>query len=114
MNVIGAIEAGLRSIELERIRRKQPGNLDAYDRVLQALPFIYSVMPEGSAPAIPLLERALSPKRPAGRLSNLSGTFQVLVGRSGSIGKCRSFAQNHNGSDEKPPGEGRFLRYFGD
>jgi tetratricopeptide (TPR) repeat protein len=60
MNVIGAIEPGLRSIELERVRRKQPGNLDAYDLVLQALPFIYSLMPEGSAPAIPLLERALS------------------------------------------------------
>jgi TolB-like protein len=60
MNVIGAIEPGLRTIELERVRRKQPGNLDAYDLVLQALPFIYSLMPEGSAPAIPLLEKALS------------------------------------------------------
>jgi TolB-like protein/Tfp pilus assembly protein PilF len=59
MNVIGAIEPGLRNIELERVRRKQPGNFDAYDLVLQALPYIYSLMPEGSAPAIPLLERAL-------------------------------------------------------
>ncbi len=60
MDVVGAIEPGLRNIELERIRRKAPANFDAYDLVLQALPFIYSLMPDGSAPAIPLLERALS------------------------------------------------------
>jgi TolB-like protein len=59
MNVVGAIEPGLRSIELERVKRKRPENLDAYDLVLQALPFIYSLMPSGSAPAIPLLEKAI-------------------------------------------------------
>ena len=60
MKVIGAIEPGLRSIELKRVKRKPPENFDAYDLVLQALPYIYSLMPEGSAPAIPLLEAALS------------------------------------------------------
>ena len=59
MNVVGAIEPGLRGIELDRIKRKRPENLDAYDLVLQALPFIYKLMPEGSAPAIPLLQKAL-------------------------------------------------------
>lgn len=59
MSVVGAIEPGLRKIEMERVRRKQPENLDAYDLVLRALPYIYKLMPEGSAPALPLLERAL-------------------------------------------------------
>lgn len=59
MNVVGAIEPGLRTIELGRIKRKRPESLDAYDLVLQALPFIYKLMPEGSAPAIPLLQKAL-------------------------------------------------------
>jgi len=59
MNVVGAIEPGLRSVELQRVKRKHPGNLDAYDLVLQALPFIYSLMPETSGPAIPLLQKAL-------------------------------------------------------
>jgi TolB-like protein/Tfp pilus assembly protein PilF len=59
MSVVGAIEPGLRKIEVERVKRKPPESLDAYDLVLRALPFIYKLMPEGSAPAIPLLERAL-------------------------------------------------------
>src|SRR5690349_17202413 len=59
MHVVGAIEPGLRTIELERIKRKPPENLDAYDLVLRALPFVYSLMPDHSAAAIPLLERAL-------------------------------------------------------
>ena len=53
MSVVGAIEPGLRKIEVERIKRKRPDSLDAYDLVLRALPFIYKLMPEGSAPAIP-------------------------------------------------------------
>src|SRR6266705_1182473 len=59
MSVIGAIEPGLRKIEIERVKRKRPDSLDAYDLVLQALPFIYKLMPESSAPAIPLLQKAL-------------------------------------------------------
>ena len=58
-NVVGAIEPGLREIERGRINRKRPESLEAYDFVLQALPFIYKLMPEGSAPAIPLLQKAL-------------------------------------------------------
>ena len=57
--VIGAIEPGLRKSEVERVRRKRPGTLDAYDLVLRALPYLYKLMPEASAPAIPLLEKAL-------------------------------------------------------
>src|SRR6266513_404895 len=59
ISVVGAIEPSLRRLEVERVKRKQPESLDAYDLVLRALPFIYKLMPEGSAPAIPLLRKAL-------------------------------------------------------
>lgn len=59
LSVIGAIEPSLRKAEIERIKRKRPDSLDAYDLVLQALPFLYSGMPGGVATAIPLLEKAL-------------------------------------------------------
>ncbi|WP_213959238.1 winged helix-turn-helix domain-containing protein [Variovorax sp. dw_954] len=58
-SILGAIEPGLRRSEIERIRRKRPGDLDAYDLVLRALPHVYTLMPEGCAPAMPLLQRAL-------------------------------------------------------
>jgi TolB-like protein/Tfp pilus assembly protein PilF len=57
--VLGAIEPGLRRSEIERIRRKRPEDLDAYDLVLRALPHVYKLMPDDCAPAIPLLRRAL-------------------------------------------------------
>ena len=46
MSVIGAIEPGLRKVEIDRVRRKRPDSLDAYDLVLQALPFVYNMMPD--------------------------------------------------------------------
>jgi TolB-like protein len=59
VSVVGAIEPSLRKAEIERIKRKRPNSLDAYDLVLRALPFLYSAMPGGVATAIPLLEKAL-------------------------------------------------------
>ena len=38
MNVVGAIEPSLRQAEIERVKRKRPDNLDAYDLVLRAMP----------------------------------------------------------------------------
>lgn len=58
-SVVGAIEPNLRKVEIERIKRKRPDSLDAYDLVLRALPFVYNMMPNGAAAAIPLLEKAL-------------------------------------------------------
>jgi TolB-like protein/class 3 adenylate cyclase len=45
LNVIGAIEPTLRDAEIERVKRKRPDNLDAYDLVLQAIPRVYVAMP---------------------------------------------------------------------
>jgi TolB-like protein len=57
--VVGAIEPSLRQAEVERVRRKRPGNLAAYDLVLRAQPDVYSGMPEPSAQALGLLQRAI-------------------------------------------------------
>jgi TolB-like protein len=59
LSVVGAIEPNLRLAEVERAKRKRPDSLDAYDLVLQALPDVYSRMPEQSQRALRLLERAL-------------------------------------------------------
>jgi TolB-like protein/Tfp pilus assembly protein PilF len=58
MSVVGAIEPQLRKIEIERIKRKRPNNLDAYDLLLRAHS-IHDLTPEAAAKTIPLLENAL-------------------------------------------------------
>ena len=47
MNVVAAIEPSLRQAEIERVKRKRPDSLDAYDLVLRALPHVYTAMPDG-------------------------------------------------------------------
>lgn len=59
MNVIGAIEPNLRKAEIERVRRKRPDSLDAYDLVLRAMPSAYGHIAQDALTAIPLLEKAL-------------------------------------------------------
>jgi TolB-like protein len=45
LNVVGGIEPSLRRAEVERVKRKRPDSLDAYDLVLQAQPDVNSGMP---------------------------------------------------------------------
>jgi adenylate cyclase len=59
MSVVAAIEPSLRQAEIERVKRKRPENLDAYDLALRAIPHVYPAMPDGAAMALPLLERAI-------------------------------------------------------
>jgi TolB-like protein len=59
LNVVGAIEPSLRRAEVERVKRKRPDSLDAYDLVLRTQPDVYSGMPERVTKALVLLERAL-------------------------------------------------------
>lgn len=59
INVVSAIEPNLKRAEIERVRRRRPGNLEAYDLVLRAQPFAHSHLAEEAAIAIPLLQRAL-------------------------------------------------------
>jgi TolB-like protein len=58
--VVGAIEPSLRRAEVERIRRKRPESLDAYELVLRAQPDVDSGMPDRAAIALPQLHRALA------------------------------------------------------
>ncbi len=60
LSVVGAIEPSLRLAEIERVKRKRSDSLDAYDLVLQAQPEVYSRLPELSAKALVLLEKALA------------------------------------------------------
>ncbi len=60
ISVVAAIEPSLRQAEIERVKRKRPDNLDAYDLVLRAIPHVYPAMPDGAAKALPLLESALN------------------------------------------------------
>ena len=57
--VVGATEPSLRTAEIERVKRKRPDNLDAYDLVLRAIACDMA-MPQGAAQAIPFLQRALA------------------------------------------------------
>jgi adenylate cyclase len=59
-SVVGAIEPNLRQAEIERVKRKRPESLDAYDLALRATPFVETAMPDGASQALPLLERALA------------------------------------------------------
>jgi TolB-like protein len=60
LSVVGAIEPSLRDAEIERVKRKRPDSLDAYDLVLRAIPHVYVAMPEEAAKAVPLLEKSLT------------------------------------------------------
>ena len=59
-SVVGAMEPGLRRVEIERVKRKRPDSLDAYDLVLRSQHDVYSGMPEQVNAALVLLERALA------------------------------------------------------
>ena len=60
ISVVAAIEPNLRRAEIERVRRKRPDSLDAYDLLLRALPDVYAYMPQGAAKGLPLLDQALA------------------------------------------------------
>ncbi len=60
VSVVGAIEPSLRRTEAERVRRKRPDSLDAYELVLQSQPDVFSGMPRRSEAALLRLERALA------------------------------------------------------
>jgi len=60
LSVVGAIAPSLRRAEVNRVKRKRPDSLDAYDLVLQAQPDVDSGMPEQVKKALALLERAIA------------------------------------------------------
>jgi TolB-like protein/Tfp pilus assembly protein PilF len=84
LSVVGAIEPSLRDAEIERVGRKRPDSLDAYDLVLRAFPHAYVAMPEEAAKALPLLEQALKlDPSYAGAHAMIAWCHQVLFMRAG-------------------------------
>jgi TolB-like protein len=60
LDVVGAIQPSLLEAEIERVKRKRPENINAYDLVLRAIPYVFLSMPAGAMEAMPLLEKALA------------------------------------------------------
>lgn len=60
LSTVGAIAPSVRKAEIERVRRKRPESLDAYDLVLQAQPDVDSGMPAQVTRALGLLKRAIA------------------------------------------------------
>ena len=58
--VVGALEPGLQRAEIERVRRKRPDSLDAYELVLKAQPDVDAGMPMQVKQALVHLERSLA------------------------------------------------------
>lgn len=96
MSVIGAIEPNLRKAEIERVKRKRPDSLAAYDLLLRSLPSIYDMMPEGAGAAIPLLTQALKLEPEyAGAHAFLAWCFHFRYSRGGLREEDRAAAIQH-------------------
>jgi TolB-like protein/Tfp pilus assembly protein PilF len=96
LSVIGAIEPNLREAEIERVKRKRPDSLDAYDLVLRAIPRVYTAMPEDAVKGIPLLERALALQADyAGAHGLLAWCHETLFVRAGQREENRVAAIRH-------------------
>jgi TolB-like protein/Flp pilus assembly protein TadD len=96
LSVVGAIEPTLRKAEVERIKRKRPGSLDAYDLVLLAAPHINPGMIERTTDAISLLERALAiePEYAVAH-GHMADAHQVLFFQAGMRNENREAAVRH-------------------
>lgn len=57
--VVSAIAPTIRSVEIERARRKRPDSMEAYDYVMRALPQVWALTREGSLEALRLSRRAI-------------------------------------------------------
>jgi TolB-like protein len=96
LSVIGAIEPSLRAAETDRVKRKRPESLGAYDLVLRAMPHVFVAMPEEASKALPLLERALvlEPDYAAAH-AYLAWCHEILFVRAGHKDENRSAAIRH-------------------
>ena len=96
MSVVAAIEPSLRQAEAERVKRKRPDNLDAYDLVLRAMPEVYAAMPDNAARGLPLVERALA-LEPDYALAHgfAAWCHEILFLRGGACEENRLAAASH-------------------
>ncbi|WP_376706188.1 winged helix-turn-helix domain-containing tetratricopeptide repeat protein (plasmid) [Mesorhizobium sp. ISC25] len=96
VSVVAAIEPNLRRAEIERVRRKRPDSLDAYDLLLRALPDVYTFMPQGAAKGLPLLDQALAIEPTYSLVHGFaSWAHQTIFIRGGMLAEHREKASRH-------------------
>jgi len=96
LSAVGAIEPSLRDAEIERVKRKRPDNLGAYDLVLRALPHAYAAMPNEARIAVSLLERALALEPDYGLAHGyLSLCYEIVFARGGHDAEIAAAAVRH-------------------
>jgi TolB-like protein len=93
ISVVAAIEPSLRRAEIERVRRKRPESLDAYDLLLRALPSVYTCMPDGAAKALPLLDQALGMEPAYALAHGFAGWAHEIIFVRGGMRR-----ENHDGA----------------
>lgn len=79
LSAVGAIAPSVRRAEIDRVKRKRPDSLDAYDLVLRAQSDVDSGMPDRATNALVLLERALE----------LDPTYALAHGNAAMCHHCR-------------------------
>jgi len=96
MSVVAALEPSLRQAEIERVKRRRPDSLDAYDLVLRALPHVYTAMPEGASQALGILGDALA-KEPDYALAHgfAAWAHEIRFARGGGREEDRLGALRH-------------------
>ncbi|RWH78854.1 MAG: transcriptional regulator [Mesorhizobium sp.] len=96
VSVVAAIEPNLRRAEIERVRRRRPDSLDAYDLLLRALSDVYTFMPQGASKGLPLLDQALAIE-PTYALAHgfAAWAHQTLFIRGGMQAEHREKAARH-------------------
>jgi len=96
MSVVAAIEPSLRQAEIERVKRKRPDSLDAYDLLLQAIPHVYPAMPDEAAKALPLLEAAIEAEPDYALAHGFAAwSHEILFARGGGHEENRLGAVRH-------------------
>ena len=94
--VVGAIEPNLRQAEINRVIRKRPESLDAYDLVLQMIPRVSTLMPDGAGEALPYLKRALAIEPDYALAHGLAAwAHHILFHRAGRKAEERLSSINH-------------------
>ena len=58
--VIAAVAPTIRSVEIERARRKRPDSMEAYDYIMRALPQVWALTRDGGIEALALTQRAIA------------------------------------------------------
>jgi adenylate cyclase len=59
-SIVGVLEPTILAAEIQRARRKRPGNLDGYDLFLRALPLAWSCTRTGNSEALLLLNKSVA------------------------------------------------------